>query len=174
MRLAIISDIHSNLPALEAVCADLKTQAVDKVIVAGDSINGAVYPSEILDFIHAEQWAKVRGNHEQYVIDFADKPADFPLPQWSPVHWTSKQLRPTDVDFLRQLPISIEFEDILVMHGALHDLSGGFRPNDNDKQLTTLYDAVAHKIIVNGHTHLPMVCHWRDKILINPGSVGMP
>ena len=174
MRLAIISDIHSNLPALEAVLADLETQAVDRIIVAGDAINGGVFPTEVLDIIYTEQWEMVRGNHEQYLIDFADCPSDFPLPQWGPVHWTSKHLRPTDIDFLRNLPVSIEVEDLLIMHGALHDLSGGFFPGDSDNELNERYGQVPHKIIANGHTHLPIVCHWRDKILVNVGSVGLP
>lgn len=174
MRIAILSDIHSNLPALDAVLADLKTQGVDRVVVAGDAINGGVFPTEVLDLIYTEQWEMVRGNHEQYLIDFADNPTDFPLPQWAPVHWTNKHLRPTDIHFLRNLPISIEYEDILIMHGTLHDLSGGFFPSHIDTKLQELYGQIPHKTIVNGHTHLPMVCHWRDKILVNVGSAGLP
>ncbi len=173
MRFAIISDIHSNLPALEAVAADIQAQGVDTVFVAGDAINGGVFPTEVLDFIQAENWAMVRGNHEQYLLDFAVNPADFPMPQWAPVHWTYKNLRSEDFGFLDQLPISIEVEDVLIMHGALHDLSGGFHPSTTDEEFAALYGGVEHNIIVNGHTHLPIVCPWQKKTLVNVGAVGL-
>ena len=174
MRLAVISDIHSNFPALEAVYADLKTQAVDHVFVAGDAINGCVFPTEVLDLIYTEHWQMVRGNHEQYVIDLAAKPEKFPLPLWTSVHWTQAHLRPHDVDYIDSLSVSIEIEDIVIMHGALQSLTGGFLPTDSDEVLLARYGDVDHNVIVNAHTHLPIVCSWRDKLLINAGSVGIP
>ena len=90
MRIAIISDIHSNLTALQAVLADIEAQMVDEIIVAGDAINGLASPREVLEIIYERQLRMVIGNHEQYVIDVVDKPpADEYPPEWGTSHWTA-------------------------------------------------------------------------------------
>ena len=69
-RLAILADIHGNLPALAAVRADLATQAVDRVIVAGDLINWGPCSAQVVEQVVADGWDVVRGNHELILLDY--------------------------------------------------------------------------------------------------------
>src|SRR5690606_7069184 len=135
MRLAIFADIHGNLPAMEAVLADIDRLSVDQIIINGDLVNGGPFPREVLDIIYQRKLALIRGNHEQYVINYHHDPAQFPLPQWHPVHWTYQQLNPDDIAFLEQTPESIEFENLLIVHGAPGRLSGGIIPGTTAAEL---------------------------------------
>ena len=85
-RLAVISDIHGNLPALEAVMTDLATYKVDHVVVAGDSINWGPFSRQVLEVITAQNWAIIRGNNEFYSLDYDTSRA--------PKHWSSFTLPP--------------------------------------------------------------------------------
>ncbi len=73
-RLAILSDIHGNLPALEAVMADMAQFVVDHVIVAGDSINWGPFSREVVETVLLNNWAAVRGNNELYLLDYRFAP----------------------------------------------------------------------------------------------------
>ena len=75
MRLAILADIHGNLPALEAVVAELERLQPDHVVVDGDLINAVPYSTEVIDFVRAQSWLVVRGNHEFYYLDFGTERA---------------------------------------------------------------------------------------------------
>lgn len=175
MRIAVISDIHSNLTALEAVLADIDTQMVDEIIVGGDAINAGPSPRRVLDIIYKRNLRMVVGNHEQYVLDVVDKPPmpEYP-PEWGTSHWTADQLNNNDLDFIRKLPRVIEIEDVAIMHAAPRDLWRGFYIDTTDKEIIEHWDFLPERYRVTGHTHKPLTAPWRGKMFINPGSVGMP
>lgn len=174
MRLAIIADIHSNYPALEAVLNDIQTQNVDEIIVAGDAVNAAPFPRQVMDAIYAHGWPMVRGNHEQYMLDCHDPDCeDYPPEAWQAFYWTLARLTERDLAFFRDLPEAIERDDLVIMHGAPGYLNWGILPSTPDDTLADLYGALPQRAIVTAHTHIPFVIHWRDKTIINPGAVGM-
>ena len=174
MRLAVLADIHGNLPALEAVITDLDRCGVDDVIVNGDMINGAPFPLEVLDVIYERGWRAVLGNHEEYMLSCNDPNCkDYPRDLWQNFYWTHDLLRPQDFTFLRSLPTTIELDNMLFMHGAPYRLNYSVLPSTPDEVLEKLYGKVVQRYIVTAHTHIPLVCGWRDKIILNPGSVGM-
>lgn len=175
MRIAVISDIHSNLAALQAVLADVETQMVDEIIVAGDAINGGPNPREVLDIIYERQLRMVVGNHEQYVIDVVDQPPSeqFP-PAWGTSYWTVESLTSTDMDFLRGLPRLIELDDLVIMHASPKDLWRGFYLDTTDEEIVKHWDFLPQRYRVTAHTHRPLTAPWQGKMFINPGAVGMP
>src|SRR4028118_421579 len=96
MRLAVISDIHNNLAALEAVLDDLRTISPDNVVIAGDFLNRGPQPREVLELVRSLGWLLLRGNHEDYVLAQCGHYAeDDPLanPIWQPARWTAPQIR---------------------------------------------------------------------------------
>src|SRR5437879_9720309 len=73
MRIAIVSDIHGNLPALRAVVDDIARLGVDAVVNLGDSLSGPLYPLETAEYLMAQPWLHLSGNHERYLLDFSPK-----------------------------------------------------------------------------------------------------
>lgn len=176
MRLAILADVHSNLPALQAVLDDLESVEVDEVIVAGDVINAGPFPCEVLDIVHDQGFVLLRGNHEQYVLDYRNPrtSSKFAASRWANVRWTSEQLDADDVAFVCSWPLELERNGILIVHGAPDDLSGGITINTPDEEISRRFGKVAQRWVVTAHTHNPFVRQWEHLTLINPGAVGMP
>jgi putative phosphoesterase len=173
MRIAIIADIHSNLPALQAVLADIATQDIEAILIAGDAINGGPNPRKVLNIIYEQNLAMVIGNHERYVLDTLDSSTG-PPPEWGTSYWTVKQLGQNDLDFVGKLPTSIITGDMAIFHASPQNLASSIYPDTADETLAELYGDVGQTVIITAHTHLPFVRHWNGKVIINPGSVGMP
>ena len=85
-RLAVLADIHGNLPALEAVSMDMAQFEVDHVVVAGDSVNVGPFSREVLKLVSERNWATIRGNNAFYVLDYQ-------TPRM-PEHWSAFTLPP--------------------------------------------------------------------------------
>jgi putative phosphoesterase len=177
MRLAVIADIHSNAPALEAVLADIDEQGVDDIVVVGDFINGGPFPREVLDILYDRQPQMLIGNHERYIQDVAQPKFDetaYPRERWGVVYWTLDYLNQADLAYLDGLPITIELDKMLLVHGSPRDLRGGILPDTPDDCLKEHFGEVSHPYVVTAHTHRPFVREWGNLTFINPGSVGMP
>lgn len=177
MRLAVIADIHSNAPALEAVLADIDQQGVDDVIVVGDFINGGPFPREVLDILYDRQPQVLLGNHERYIQDVTQPNFDetaYPRERWGVVYWTLDYLNQADLAYIDSLPITIELDNLLLVHGSPRDLRGGILPDTPDDCLQEHFGEVSHPYVVTAHTHRPFVREWGNLTFINPGSVGMP
>lgn len=176
MRIAVLADIHSNYPALEAVLDDIARVGVDEVIVAGDSINGGPFPCEVMERLQAEQYPILLGNHEQYILEI-NQPAKsdfYTRLRWGSVHWTASQLNNQHLATIQAWPEATERQGMLMVHGAPDDLRGGINPMATDSQIEERFGAVQHRWVITAHTHQPFVRQWRHLTLINPGSVGMP
>ena len=94
MRLAVIADIHGNLPALHAVLEDIQKQHVDDIICLGDLGNAGPFPSERIDEVRALNCITIQGNHELYVLgQYHDAENIDEDPTWGVVRWARKQLR---------------------------------------------------------------------------------
>jgi len=184
-RLAVLSDIHGNLLALDAVIRDMEALAepVDQVIVAGDSINIGLQSVEVLDRIAALGWAAIRGNHEFYLLDHGTErePAsrrDFTMPPWLsqtiPKHWKARLAAFPDT-------LSLHYPDappVRVAHGVPGDPWRGVYPASfqSDSEVAALLAGTLERTVILGHTHLPLKrrvisanSEWQ---IYNPGSVG--
>ena len=103
MRLAILSDIHGNLPALEAVHDHIRRQSVDEVLVAGDLVGRGPQGSAVVRYVRAQDWPTLKGNHEDYLLDFRHRrvpEAWWQLDEWSASRWLAAELTDDDAAFI--------------------------------------------------------------------------
>ena len=176
MRIALFSDIHGNLAALEAVTDDARSRGVDQIINLGDSLSGPLLPRETAQFLMAEGWLSLAGNHERQILDPA---ARGPLDEFalstlgSPeIAWLQSQKHVHRLD-----------EEVLLCHGTPDsDLiylletfdESGFRPATREEVDQRLESHTA-PLIACGHSHIPRsVRTTRGQLVVNPGSVGLP
>jgi len=182
MRLAILADIHGNLPALEAVIADLQQQRPDAVYLAGDQINRCPWNNEVLELLDTFGWPAIQGNHE-YVIGRINTPQNFApftnQARFPGLWWTQARLRPAYLTAIRELPaeLSITWPNlppIRLLHGIPGNSFVGLLPSASDDQLATLLATVPEEIVVCAHTHRPMLRTAGAWQIWNGGSVGSP
>lgn len=180
-RLAVLADIHGNLPALDAVLADLAGRAVDRVIVAGDLISWGPSSAAVVERVLAEGWAVVRGNHEIVLLDYATARAHpawedlraFPIPRW--LH---RQLAGPPRDRIALWPDTLGYRPpdappLRIVHGSPRHHAEPIYPDVDEAALAAMLAGVGEGTIVAAHTHLPMdrqIGRWH---VLNPGSVGM-
>jgi predicted phosphodiesterase len=182
MRIAILADIHSNLPALEAVQADLHAMAPDLVYLAGDQINRCPWPNEVMELVEDEGWPAISGNHELLVVhlSMAEHRGVFDdRRRFADLWWTVAQLMPEHLAQIEALP---EERNIVVGNGPpmllIHGLPGnpfeGFTPDMSDEQIAAKLRGVDEGVVISAHTHRPLARKVGDQQVFNPGSVGMP
>lgn len=184
MRIAIFSDIHGNLQALEAVLTDLRAQRPDVVYCLGDLVGYGASPNEVTERIRAEQIPTVMGNYDDGVGFDRDEcgcayrdPVDQQLGDRS-LAWTKAQTTPDNKAFLRTLAKEIRFDAdgrrVLLVHGSPRKMNEYLfqdRPVSSFQRLAAASDA---DVIVFGHTHKPYQKTVSDVLFINDGSVGKP
>ena len=172
MRVAAISDIHGNLPALEAVLAEIDRERVEAIVVAGDTAHGP-WPAEVLDLLEERGALCVRGNADREVIERSDRYG--PLAPWSADRLGEQRLgvaagwplvRKLDVDGLGRL---------FVCHSTPASEDPIYTRITPEEEVLELFAGVEADVVVCGHTHMQY-----DRVLssglriVNPGSVGMP
>lgn len=171
MRLAVISDIHGNLPALEAVLADIQTRQPDVVVIAGDMVNRGPEPAEVVDRCRQLGCPIVSGNHERYVINAADAvDPNEGGETYAPSRWALRRLWPGQLEYLRALPFSHPVEDVLIVHASPRGDQDGIFRKTSDGELRDKLNGYAN--VVCGHTHISLVRHWDAGLVVNAGSAG--
>lgn len=173
MRLAVLADIHGNLPALEAVLRDVDAARPDHVWVAGDLVGYNPWPNEVLAVLRERRVTAIRGNHDRAVLSgdtswFNDLAA-------AAIRWTRITIAPAGVGYLTSLPDRLRGPtaegEVAMYHGSPRNDDEYVLPWAADEALVALARA---PFVVLGHTHLPMHLAWRSGVLVNPGSVGQP
>ncbi|MET3120271.1 putative phosphodiesterase [Undibacterium sp. GrIS 1.8] len=174
MRIALLSDIHGNLAALEAVAADIELRAVDQVANLGDSLSGPLLPLETARFLMAQNWVHLAGNHERQILD-ARSGCGGRSDQYALGTLSSLEL-----DWLTSLPPSAKLpDDVLLCHGTPHSdcitlLQTAERAATSDEIDERLGEARAD-VIGCGHSHVARsVRAGCGTLIVNPGSVGQP
>jgi putative phosphoesterase len=175
MLLGVISDIHSNLPALEAVVAQLDRLGAEKVICAGDMVGYNSFADGVLGLVKKRRMVSIRGNHDRAVTsgdtsDLSDTAAEA-------VGWTRKHLAPNHLAWLGRLlarkNLKVEGRKILVVHGSPLDEGEYVLPVKEDRWP---FGNPGADLLIMGHTHV----QWTDRFerynltVVNPGSVGQP
>lgn len=197
MRLALISDIHANLEALQATLADVAAQRVDRIVCLGDIVGYNTRPAECLALIRDSNALCVAGNHDLAVCGRIATD-DFSARAARAVVWTREKLTDGDLAFLRDLPVKATIDNrIVAVHGALHPDSGceSVRLDTDERRMLSFAALRSHpsgaRICVFGHTHRAGVFELCDgkvtaraepetklrddaHYLINPGTVGEP
>lgn len=178
-RLAILADIHGNLPALELVAADLARRDVDTVVVAGDAINWGPFSPQVTAFLRARGWPVVRGNNELYLLDHGTARAPASWAEFTLPPWLLDQMGPDLTRVVAGWPdaLQLRFRDappVYVCHGVPGDPFTAIMPNTPDETIAARLDGRAETTIIAGHSHLPLDRHVNGWHILNPGSVGVP
>ncbi len=164
MRIAILSDIHGNLPALTAALADARAQKVDEIIFAGDYIGDFPYPNEVVGLLRDTAHAHIiRGNKEDYLAGLqAQDPAEWTDGQYQGLYWNYRELTEENRRFLISLPrsVSLTFEGVrlLVTHKAA-DWLGEIRLNLSSLQIAKALSEGLSGEGVKGHVHQVVSSH---------------
>jgi len=179
MKIALIGDIHANLPALEAVLADARAQAVEAVWNIGDFVGYGPHPEEVVQRCMREDMPAVIGNYDRKTLNYADKGVKTknPLKQMA-FAWASAQLSPSSRAYLRSLPEQLRLEtqgwQALLCHASPASLKEHLTPQTPDARLRELAELAAAALIICGHSHQPFARQVDGAWFINTGSVGRP
>jgi predicted phosphodiesterase len=182
-RLALLSDIHGNLAALEAVVADLGRRApVERIVNLGDSLSGPLLPLETARYLIARGWLSLAGNHERQILE-----VEAGRSGGASDSYAHSQLGAPELEWLRSLRHSSRLDDeVFVCHGTPRSDCEYFLDGPQDGGGWPLGLASAGQIdercageraavVACGHTHVARALRSRlGQLLVNPGSVGLP
>lgn len=180
-RIAALSDVHGNLPALEAVLADIDAAGIESIVFSGDLAAGPL-PRETLDRLIAlgdRAWF-IRGNADREVVEAlqggggADGDAEGP-----PLGWVAAQVTAEQREFLAALPEQLELEAegvgrILVCHGSPRTDMEVLTARTPEARLREAVADVGQDLVICGHTHMQFDRTANGTRVVNPGSVGLP
>ncbi len=180
-RIVILSDIHGNLPALEAAIADLAQLAPDQVIVNGDVINRGPQSAECMQEVRAQGWPVVFGNHEDYALKRVDGnvPEKWMNDFWSPFQRVADDLSAEAIAYLRALPLVHIVQvpglpAIRVVHGSMRALNDGIGPWMDNAELLNAVAGAPEPIVIGAHSHRTFQRRVGERWVLNSGSVGAP
>lgn len=202
MRIAVYSDVHGNLTALQTVLADIKQQAPDLIAFAGDLCVMGARPRACLELARNETDIFVYGNTDEALHTPPQMPANLPEDErqrWQTfldvLTWTKEKLGQENVDWLSRLPFSqrigptaVSNDDLLITHANPLDVNRMMVPTDEFQQevlgevkwanseweIRPLLESTSAGIIAFGHLHIPNVRRWNEMILANISSVNLP
>lgn len=196
MKLVFISDIHANLPALEAVWEDILEHSPDTIFCLGDLVNFAGWDNEVIDFIRGHNIVTIQGNHDEGI---GNRNADFPFSYKTQaqkefgilsIKKVQEKITEKNRFFLQTLPFSlvITFKfpaqniRLAFVHGSPRSNEDYVKENTTDSVFLKMLADVNADILIMGHTHMPfqkaIFCEEENrkiyKHVINAGSVGKP
>ncbi|HZV50174.1 MAG TPA: metallophosphoesterase family protein [Candidatus Dormibacteraeota bacterium] len=176
MRIAIVSDVHGNLAALEAVIADLRQAAPDLVVHGGDLALNGPRPAECVDRIRELGWPGVVGNTDQALWWMPPGLPENTVRVFARlVERTAELLGEGRIGWLRRLPAEWRREDeIALVHAVPGDTWKGVMPDAPDQELERWYGSLGAALAVYGHIHRPYVRRLGRLTVANSGSVGLP
>ena len=167
MRVAALYDIHGNLPAFEAVLAEVERERVDAIVIGGDIASGPPQPREVIELVRSLPNAHaIRGN--------ADRLRDREFAGEEGLGWLFEQLPEDQVEWLVSLPFSVVLDDTLYVHATPIDDTTVVTELTTDEKLAGLLADVEQPRVVAGHTHMQLERRVGEKLFVNAGSVGWP
>jgi predicted phosphodiesterase len=185
MRVAVVSDIHGNLTAFEAVLADIRQCSPDLVLHGGDLADSGSSPIEIVDYIRSLGWPGVMGNTDEMLVqpgsleEFA-RQSSAPPRLWNTVRQiasaTRQSLGQERLTWLSELPLVRIRSEFALLH-ATPESCWRMPPTEaTDAEFENIYGSLGCPIVVFGHTHRPFIrsISGQPRLLINSGSVGLP
>jgi predicted phosphodiesterase len=181
LRTAIISDIHGNLNAFDAVLAELNAAGVNRLICLGDVAATGPQPLEVVERLRALNCPVVMGNADEWLLN--PQPAataDEDTRRFEAIdEWCLSQLRPADLDFLHTFRPTIEIGlgggcSLIAYHGSPRSNTEQILATLPDQALETALAGSHADVLAGGHTHVQMIRRFQTSLIINPGSVGLP
>ncbi len=180
MKIAILSDIHSNIFALDNVLFDLRSKGIEKILVAGDLIGYYYWPNQVISKLMEDpNIICISGNHEDILKKTLDNDEDakiYKKKYGSGFEICKRELSISQLNWLLSLPktLTLTFEEVsfFLSHGSLTTSDDYIYPDSKGTLLDDNYSEETFTIF--GNTHYPFIRMHKNKYLINPGSVGQP
>jgi predicted phosphodiesterase len=178
VRVAVLSDVHGNVPALDAVLADMARWRVDAIVVLGDHVSGPVDPAGAAERLMGLDALCIRGNHDRWALDPRQRGAG------AVDRLAHARLNAAQLAWLADLPAVARLgEAMFLCHGTPEDDEAPWLDNFYDGRTTILPDeaevaraaaGIAQQVMLCGHTHIARTLRLSDgRLIANPGSVGM-
>lgn len=175
MKLAVISDIHGNVDALEAVLDDVARRGIDRVVNLGDCLSGPFDAAGTADLLMSRDFLTVMGNHDRMLFDGS-------AGLWE--EWIAGDLSPAHMDWVRSLPQVAHLDEVFLCHATpdsdienwLDYRGPGNRLIARDlDEVEMRAGGLDYPVMLCGHTHQPRVVRLPDgRMIVNPGAVGCP
>jgi|SRR5579883_2026192 predicted phosphodiesterase len=179
MRIAVISDIHGNQLALEAVLQDLERQPrCDQLVIAGDLCLNGPRPREVLQIVRGLRCPVIQGNVDLETVTQAPEKGE---KKRNTVSWTREEIGQEGVRYLAGLPFSYRVNnpggrDLLIVHANPLNLEDALFPNADDEILEKLLEGLDERVgaLAFGHLHIAYTRRWRGLLLADVASCGVP
>ena len=168
MRVGVISDIHGNAVALDAVLDDLED--VDHLVCLGDVVEGGPQPVECLERVRALACPVVMGNTDEWLLDPAlehDDPS-----RVEQARWTRSSIGNDGLEFLRAFEPTVMVGDVLCFHGSPLSNEDLLQPTTPDDEFEQMLGGADARVMCGGHIHFQWTRRFRGSLFFNPGSVG--
>lgn len=173
MPVAVISDVHSNLHALEAVMDRIEEIGVDRIVCLGDTVGYAAHPAECLEIVRGSCDLVLLGNHDHAVA--AGEAFTFNPQARAGVDYAQDELDDDAVAYLDGLDPLVREGDVCYCHASPREPIREYVFEDTpDEDLRAIAEAGQASTVMMGHTHVPMDLTVADVRLVNPGAVGQP
>lgn len=177
MRTGLISDVHSNSPALDAVLTEFENSGVKKIFCAGDLLGYNAFPNKTLSQIQVNEITAVKGNHDEAIT--TETPTNFKISAKRAIDWTRRQLCSDELSYLDSLPEVVRTEvdglDIFLVHGSPNNpLNQYVYKNEIRSQTIDAWFSSKPDLLILGHTHRQFYTNVAGVKIVNPGSVGQP
>lgn len=179
LSLALISDLHANLLALDAVLADVRERAIERVVCLGDVATLGPKPNEVVRRLRALGCDCIMGNHDAFMLDadlihtYTEAPVVVDA-----VEWCRERLDEDNLAFLTTFRSSMELQlghvRVCLYHGSPRSHMQDLLVDSPASALDEALLGFEADVYAGGHTHLQMLRQHRGKLIVNPGSVGMP
>ncbi|MCY6484215.1 metallophosphoesterase family protein [Clostridium aestuarii] len=177
MKIAVISDIHGNIFALEEVLKDINKRHINTIVCLGDLVGYGPFPNEVIDLIKKENILLIIGNYDSAVVSGDIKYVrDNELNKNFVLPWSCSEVSDKNKKFLKRLPQDITIVDkgkiIKFVHGSTRAVNEYLMENSTEAK--EVIDEFTGDVLVCAHTHLPYSKKYDNKLLVNDGSVGKP
>jgi predicted phosphodiesterase len=179
MRVAVLSDIHGNAVALEAVLTDLESYPTDQLVCLGDAIQGGPQPVEVVAHLRSLACPVVIGNADAWLLSGRETGSETVSPaQEAMRQWSLGRLSPADrqfiADFVPTYTLALPGgKSLLAFHGSPTSFDDILLPDTPYEDFARLYGPYAPAILTGGHTHLQHIRQLGETFYFNPGSVGV-
>ncbi|HKP52079.1 MAG TPA: metallophosphoesterase family protein [Chloroflexia bacterium] len=178
MRIALLSDIHGNLVALETVLREIAQEPVDQIICLGDVGALGPQPREVIERLRQLGCPVALGNTDDWLLSPPVSSDPDPKPIYTIAAWCAEQLSPADRAYIRTFPMLLELplddgRTLLGYHGSPSSFNDIIAATTPIAELVRMLANHAASVMVGGHTHIQMVRRYEDAYLVNVGSIGL-
>lgn len=180
MRIAAISDIHSNVYALKAVLTDIKKRGADVTVNLGDILYGPIAPKATFELLMEHELVTIRGNQDRQIYEASE----YDIASNPTMQFIISELGDEPLQWMKNLPFNFQLsEEVFLCHGTpsndlvylLENIDSGYACLRSDSEIVDLLNGQTSQVVICGHTHTPRtVLTSSEQLIVNPGSVGLP